>query len=117
MAEPPSLVGAVHVTAAEPLAAVALTLVGASGTVLGVTGDEGVEGALLPAPLVAVTVYAVTGEPPSEAGGVQVTTADALPAVAVTPVGASGTVIGVTGDEGVDGVLSPAALLAMTVKL
>ena len=44
----------------------------------------------------AVAVYPVTGEPPSDAGADHETTADALPATAVTPVGAPATVAGVT---------------------
>src|SRR5664280_1735427 len=43
-------------------------------------------------PGVAVTVYPVIGEPPLLAGAVHDTTAWALPAVAVTPVGAPATV-------------------------
>ena len=45
------------------------------------------------APMNGVTVYDVIGLPPS-AGAVQVTTADAFPAVAVTLVGAPGAVAG-----------------------
>ncbi len=41
-----------------------------------------------------VTVYDVIGEPPLEAGAVKLTVACALPAVAMTPVGAPGTARG-----------------------
>ena len=61
--------------------------------------------------------------PPSEAGVVQLTVADALPAVAVAPVGASGTVgdgggaMGVTALEAALGALFPTAFVAATVKV
>ena len=64
-----------------------------------------------------VTVYEVMGLPPFEAGGVKVTVACAFPAVAVTPVGAPGTVAGVTLFEGLDGGPVPSALVAVTVKV
>ena len=53
---PPSDDGALHATAAWVLPAVALTPVGAPGTVAGVTALEASEGRLGPAPFVAVTV-------------------------------------------------------------
>ncbi len=56
MAEPPSLAGAVHDTQARVLPAVALTLVGAPGTVAGVTAAEAAEAAEVPIALAAVTV-------------------------------------------------------------
>src|SRR2546422_973169 len=59
MALPPSLAGAVQETDDEALPAVALTAVGAPGTVAGATGVallEGAEAALLPTALVATTV-------------------------------------------------------------
>ena len=59
------------------------------------------------------------GEPPSAAGAVQVTVAEALPAVALAAVGATGTVAGASGVtlfEAAEAVLSPTALLAMMVK-
>jgi hypothetical protein len=67
----------------------------------------------------AVTVYDVIGEPPSEAGAVQVTVACPSPAVALTSVGASGAVLllGVTAADGSLGAESPTALLATTVKV
>ena len=56
MADPPLLAGAVKLTVALPLPAVALTVVGASGTPEGVTMLEGADAAPVPAALVAVTV-------------------------------------------------------------
>lgn len=55
-ADPPSDAGAVHVTVAEPSPAIADTDVGAPGTVLGVTAEDAVDGALVPTAFVAVTV-------------------------------------------------------------
>jgi hypothetical protein len=57
------------------------------------------------------------GEPPSEAGGVKVTVAWALPAVALTPVGAPGGTKGVTLFEGVDAGPVPSPLVAVTVNV
>ena len=56
------------------------------------------------------------GEPPSEAGAVKLIVACALPGVAVTPVGAPGTVAGATGVTVtlVDAALVPTALVAVT---
>ena len=48
----------------------------------------------------AVAVYALTAEPPLEAGALHVTMAWPLPAIAVTAVGAPGEVIGVTAADG-----------------
>ena len=56
-------------------------------------------------------------EPPFDAGAVNVTVACALPAVAVAPVGAPGTVAGVTLFDAADGALVPIALVAVTVKV
>jgi len=64
-----------------------------------------------------VTVYAVIGLPPFEAGGVKLTVAWAFPAVAETAAGAPGTVAGVTLIEGDDAGPVPAALVAVTVKV
>ncbi|MDQ1482959.1 MAG: hypothetical protein QOF35_1035, partial [Actinomycetota bacterium] len=53
----------------------------------------------------AVTAYPVMGDPPSEGGASQMTTASLLPATATTLIGASGTVtgaVGVTGSLGKD---------------
>jgi hypothetical protein len=61
----------------------------------------------------------VTGLPPSE-GAVQDTTAEPSPAVADTPVGASGAVagaVGVTDADAADAGLVPTALVALTVKV
>jgi len=64
-----------------------------------------------------VAVYPVMGLPPSDPGAVQDTVAVALPAVADTPVGASGTVDGVTGADAVEGELLPLMLFATTWKV
>ena len=63
------------------------------------------------------TVYEVIGAPPSEPGGVKVTTTLPFPGVAETAVGAPGAVRGVTAFVGEDAWLSPAALVALTVKV
>jgi hypothetical protein len=55
--------------------------------------------------------------PPFDAGGEKVTVAWALPADAVTPVGGSGIVPGVTAGEGDDGRPVPIAFVAVTVKV
>ena len=58
--------------------------------------------------------------PPLEAGAVQVTVAEALPAVAVPMVGAPGTVagaVGVTELEAAEAGPVPTALIAATVKV
>jgi hypothetical protein len=58
--------------------------------------------------------------PPSEAGAVQETDADALPANALTAVGAPGTVAGATGVmlfDGEEAAPTPMALAATTVKV
>jgi hypothetical protein len=55
--------------------------------------------------------------PPFEAGGEKLTAACALPAVAVTLVGAPGTVEGVTLLEGVEVAPVPAELAAVTVNV
>jgi hypothetical protein len=56
MAEPPLLAGAVNVTVACALPAVALPMVGAPGTIAGVTLFDAAEAAPVPATFVAVTV-------------------------------------------------------------
>jgi hypothetical protein len=152
----PPFDGAVHVTVAEALPAVALTPVGVPGadTVAGVTGLECADSALVPTefvadtvnvyvvpsvspvtatlvegglpltavgacavvPMYGVTVYRVIGLPPLD-GAVQLTTAEPLPGVAVTPVGAEGRVAGVTGADGDEGRPVPTALVADTVKV
>ena len=60
-----------------------------------------------------VTLYAVTAEPPLEAGASHETTTWPLPATPVTVVGAPGTVRGVIGEEAEADEL-PAAVLALT---
>ena len=75
--------------------------------------------ALAPAGL-EVTVYEVMALPPLLAGALQETDAEALPAVAVTAVGAPGTVAGATGVTLLDaseGELLPTAFVAMTVNV
>jgi hypothetical protein len=54
---------------------------------------------------------------PFDAGAVKLTEARALPAVAVTPAGAPGTVNGVTEFEAPDARLFPTAFVAVTVKV
>jgi hypothetical protein len=56
IALPPLDPGAVQLTCEEALPTAALTLVGAPGTVRGVTDDEAVEAAEVPLAFVAVTV-------------------------------------------------------------
>src|ERR1700687_6300943 len=65
------------------------------------------------APMYGVTVYPVTGLPPFPTGAVQLTVACALPAVADTPVGASGSVAGGTALE-IPADPTPTALVAVT---
>jgi phosphoribosylcarboxyaminoimidazole (NCAIR) mutase len=65
----------------------------------------------------AVTVYPVIGLPPSEDGAIHMTSAEALPAVAVTPVGAPGTVAGTTADDAAEAGPVPIELLAVTAKV
>jgi hypothetical protein len=65
----------------------------------------------------AVTVYPVIAEPPLLAGAVHDTPAWALPAVPPTPVGAPGTVRGVTAALAADAAEVPAALVAVTVNV
>ena len=55
--------------------------------------------------------------PPSESGAFQLTEACPAPAIAVTFVGASGTVAGVTELDGVDDALAPTELIAVTVNV
>jgi hypothetical protein len=88
IAEPPLFSGALHETVAWPSPGVALTPVGAPGTVAGVTGEEATEAAPVPIELVAVTVN-VYGVPLVR----PVTTADVAPVVlAVNPPGEDVTV-------------------------
>ncbi len=55
--------------------------------------------------------------PPLSAGAMNVTVACAVPAVALTPVGAPGTVVGVTAFDAADAGPVPMALVAVTVKV
>ena len=66
-----------------------------------------------------MTVYESMAVPPLLAGAVQLTVADALPAVAVTPVGAPGAVVasGVTVFDAAEKALDPIVLNACTLKL
>ncbi len=70
-------------------------------------------------PMNGVTVYLVIVLPPLLVGAVQLTVADATPAVAVTPVGAPGTPgpLGVTAFDGDEAGPSPVALVAVTVNV
>jgi hypothetical protein len=80
----------------------------------------GVPVAMQPRPSVAdVTAYAVIPEPPSNTGATQTTCAVPTPAsVAVTDVGASGTVAGIsTPADANDNGLSPMAFVANTLKV
>jgi hypothetical protein len=55
--------------------------------------------------------------PPFDAGGVKNTWACPLPGVALTAVGAPGSVNGVTGEEGLDAGPGPVTFAAVTVKV
>lgn len=59
----------------------------------------------------------MTGLPPLVDGGDHETVALALPAAAVTPLGALGAVAGVTAAEGVDDGPVPTAFVAVTVNV
>ena len=82
------------------------------GTVIGLPEPW----AVIP-PGLEVTVYEVMALPPFDAGAVKLTIAWALPAVAVTPVGAPGGPTGVTLFEGLDAGPDPSAFVAFTVKV
>ena len=71
----------------------------------------------LPAPEVAVTVKPLMSAPPLNVGLLKLTVTDAFPAMALTPVGASGVVMGTTAGEADEDALEPAALMATTVKV
>ena len=64
-----------------------------------------------------VTVYAVIVAPPFEAGAVQVTVAEALPATAETVLGALGAVAGITGADKSEATELPMAFFAITVNV
>lgn len=80
-----------------------------------VTAMGGAEPFWLPLPQLAV--YPVTALPPSTVGGVNATLNWALPRVATTAVGASGTVAGVTLADGADAGPSPTSLTAATLQV
>jgi hypothetical protein len=137
----------VKVTVACPLPNVAVPIVGASGTVAGTTELETAEAVLVPTAFVAVTVnvyvvpfvspktvigdeppvavcpplevtvYEVIADPPFETGAENETVASPSPRTAVTLVGASGVVAGVTELLATEAVLVPTALVAVTVNV
>ena len=71
------------------------------------------------APMNGVTVYLVIALPPLSVGAVQLTVADPLPAVAVTPVGAPGALgaLGITALDADESGPVPMALVADTVNV
>ena len=147
----PPLLGAVQLTVADFTPAVAVTDVGAPGTVAGVTALDAADAGLVPRAFVAVTVkvyavpfvkpvtvtevvgglpvtvvavlavvptygvtvYLVMVLPPFE-GADQLTTAFALPGVAVTFVGAAGAPFGVTAFEAAEAGPVQTAFVAVT---
>jgi len=68
-------------------------------------------------PVLEVTVYLMMFEPPLLPDGVNVIVACPFPAVALTPVGASGIVAGVTELDALEAVLVPTAFVAVTVNV
>ena len=66
--------------------------------------------------LLDTAVNDVMRDPPSEVGGVYATEADLSPGVATTPVGAPGTVTGVTAALAADSMPFPTSLVAYTIK-
>ena len=64
-----------------------------------------------------VTVYPVTALPPLDPGALQLTTDDAFAAVPETPVGAPGTVLGMTAMDAAEAAEFPAALVATRVNV
>jgi hypothetical protein len=136
---------AVKATEAPLLAVVAIPMVGAPGTVAGVTLLESDEATLVPTPFVAVTVQ-VTGVPlvsplttmgelippalcvpqvtvnpvigePLSAPAVNTTVTLLLPRVAALMVGAAGAAAGVALFEAAEAALVPTALVAVTVQV
>ena len=65
----------------------------------------------------AVTVYWLTGEPPSSAGSTQLTSVRRSPGTALTPVGADGAASGTTGALGADDAETPTSLAAVTLNV
>jgi len=86
MAAPPAPDGALKLTVAVPLAAVAVPIAGAPGTVAGVTLLEAAEAAPVPTLLVAVTakMYVVPFVSPLTVRGLPVPDAVCPPGLAVT---------------------------------
>jgi hypothetical protein len=68
-------------------------------------------------PMKGVTVYPVTGSPPVDEGGLQLNETEASPDRPDTAEGEEGAVAGVTGDDGAEGTLVPALVVAVTVKV
>jgi hypothetical protein len=68
-------------------------------------------------PMNGVTVYFVIALPPVFDGTVQLTVAEPLPAVAVTPVGGPGSAFGVTALDGDDAGPVPVVFVADTVNV
>jgi hypothetical protein len=64
-----------------------------------------------------VVVKSVIADPPLEAGGVKLTLAWPLPAVATPIVGAPGTETGITLFEAAEGAPGPCALVPVTVNV
>jgi hypothetical protein len=83
----------------------------AGGLPVTVTGVCAVE------PMYGVTVYVVIVLPPLLDGAVQLTVADPSPALADTPVGGPGKLLGVTLLDGAEAGLVPLPLVAVTVKV
>jgi hypothetical protein len=68
-------------------------------------------------PMLEVTVYLIIDEPPSDEGALNEIVASPFPRTAVTPVGASGTVAGVTELLVAEAELVPIAFVAFTVNV
>jgi len=145
---PPLDAGADHDTVTCPTSGTKVVIVGAPGTVYGVTEEDAVDALELPALLVAitvnvygvpllnpvtvalvpdevavilpgldVTVYKVIAFPPLELGADHDTATCVSPLVPDTPVGALGTVYGVTEEDAADALEFPAPFLATTVNV
>ncbi len=71
----------------------------------------------VPPPELAVTIYAKITAPPVLAGALHDTTTCALPPTPLTPVGAPGTVAGVTALDAVEALLVPTLFVAVTVNV
>jgi hypothetical protein len=68
-------------------------------------------------PMKGVTVYPVIGSPPVDEGGLHVSETWPFPERPDTPVGDDGTVTGVTAEDGAEGALNPALVMAVTVNV